>query len=132
MNLADLYLPIKHTHLLLVSISIVFFLIRAGAKLAEAQWLNKKWLRITPHMIDTVLLVSGILLMVITAQYPISQNWLSVKILLLLGYIVFAMKGMKSGHVLKQRKYFAAALSCVLLLITVAKTHHPLGLFSLL
>ncbi len=132
MNLNDYYLPLKHAHMTLVIISIVLFIIRGGAKVCQSTRFTQKWLRIVPHILDSLLLISGIGLTVIIAQYPFSDHWLTVKMLLLVGYIVLGMKTMKSTHILQQRTYFAAALCCVLLLVMVAKTHHPLGIFSLL
>jgi uncharacterized membrane protein SirB2 len=132
MNLVDLYLPLKHVHMSLVFISIILFIIRGGAKVCQSHGFNQKWLKIVPHLLDSLLLVSGIALTIIIAQYPISHHWLTVKMLLLVGYIVLGMKTMKSTQVMQQRTYFAAALCCVLLLVMVAKTHHPMGLFSLM
>lgn len=130
--MADIYLPLKHTHLLLVALSLSLFIVRGTALQMSAQWLNKKIVKIAPHIIDSFLLLTGVLLTFSVAQYPISDNWLSVKMILLVGYIVFGIKMMRSTQVMMQRSYFAGALACVLLMVTVARTHHPLGLFSLL
>jgi len=132
MNVSDLYLPLKHAHLSLVAISISLFIIRGALKLSNSKRVMAKWLKVAPHIIDTLLLISGICLALLIHQYPISHHWLTVKIMLLVGYIVFGMKAMKSTQPMQQRSYFAGALCCVLLMVTVASTHHPLGLFSLL
>jgi uncharacterized membrane protein SirB2 len=107
-------------------------MVRGIALQLNAQWLNKKVIKIAPHIIDTFLLLTGVMLTLAIAQYPVSDHWLSVKILLLVGYIVLGFKMMRSTQVMMQRTYFAGALSCALLMVTVATTHHPLGLFSLL
>jgi len=130
--MADIYLPLKHTHLLLVVLSLGLFIVRGTALQMNAQWLNKKIVKIAPHVIDSVLLLTGVMLTFAVAQYPIADNWLSVKMILLVGYIVLGIKMMRSTQVMMQRSYFAGALACVLLMVTVARTHHPLGLFSLL
>ncbi|OUR69751.1 regulator SirB [Bermanella sp. 47_1433_sub80_T6] len=132
MNVSDLYLPLKHAHLSLVAISISLFIIRGALKLSNSKRVMAKWLKVAPHIIDTLLLISGICLALLIHQYPISHHWLTVKIMLLVGYIVFGMKAMKSTQPMQQRSYFAGALCCVLFMVTVASTHHPLGLFSLL
>ena len=130
--MADIYLPLKHSHLLLVALSLGLFIARGVALQMKAQWLNKKIVKILPHVIDTFLLLTGALLTIAVSQYPITDHWLSVKMLLLVGYIVLGVKMMRSSQPMMQRSYFAGALTCVLLLVTVAKTHHPLGLFSLI
>lgn len=130
--MADIYLPLKHTHLLLVALSLGLFIIRGTALQMNAGWLNKKIVKIAPHVIDSFLLLTGAMLTLAVSQYPITDHWLSVKMLLLVGYIVMGIKMMRSSQAMLQRSYFAGAIACVLLLITVATTHHPLGLFSLL
>ncbi len=132
MNVSDLYLPLKHAHLSLVAISISLFIIRGALKLSDSKRVMAKWLKVVPHIIDTLLLISGICLALLIHQYPISHHWLTVKIMLLAGYIVLGMKAMKSTQPMQQRSYFAGALCCVLMMVTVASTRHPLGLFSLL
>lgn len=132
MALETLYVPLKHSHLLLVAISIIFFIARGGSKIFAREWQSKLFVKISAHSIDTLLLLTGVLLMFATAQYPIAQAWLTSKLILLVGYIVFGIKTMKSKSVMQQRSYFAAAIVCVLFMITIARTHHPLGLFSVL
>lgn len=132
MSLVEMYVPLKHSHMMFMAISIVFFIARGGSRLLGAQWQTQKWAKISPHIIDTLLFATGILLMFATSQFPIAQDWLTVKIILLVGYIMFGIKAMKVASAMKQRTFFAAAVLCALLMITVAKTHHPLGLFSIL
>lgn len=131
MSLIELYTPLKHSHLGFVGISILFFILRGGSKLLDLQWIEKKWVKISPHIIDTLLMASGILLMFASRQFPIEQNWLTVKLVLLVAYILLGVKTMKSTQKMQQRSYFAAAILCVMFMMTIARTHNPLGLFSL-
>jgi uncharacterized membrane protein SirB2 len=117
---------------MLVVISIIFFTVRAVSQLLQKQWQNKIAVKISAHSIDTLLLLTGVLLMFATSQYPVAQAWLTTKLILLVGYIGFGVMTMKSTSGMKQRSYFAAAIACVLLMTTIARTHHPLGLFSLM
>ncbi len=132
MALESIYLPLKHSHIMLVLVSIIFFSVRASAQLLQKQWQTKLAVKISAHSIDTLLLLTGLLLMLATAQYPIAQAWLSVKMLFLVGYIAFGIMTMKTPSVMKQRSYFAVTIVCALLMFTIARTHHPLGMFSLL
>lgn len=132
MALESMYIPLKHSHLMFVVISILFFALRGTSRLLQMQWQNKLAVKISAHSIDTLLLLTGILLMFATSQYPIAQAWLTTKLILLVGYIGFGVMTMKSPSKMKQRSYFAAAIACVLLMTTIARTHHPLGLFSLM
>lgn len=128
----SLYLPFKHSHIMLVAISIVFFIIRGALSITGKTWQEKKAVKISAHTIDTLLFITGITLMFITGFYPLEQAWLTVKLVLLVGYILFGVKTMKSPSLMKRRMYFAAAVICVLFMFTIARTHHPLGLFSVL
>jgi uncharacterized membrane protein SirB2 len=116
----------------MVAISIPFFIVRGGAKILGLSWQNQKWVKVSPHILDSALLISGILLMLATSIYPIEQSWLTSKLIVLVGYIMFGIKTMKSPSPMKQRLYFSMALLCALLMITIATSHHPLGLFSFL
>lgn len=128
----NLYLPFKHTHLLLVVISIVFFLIRGGLSITGKKWQERKAVKISAHSIDSLLFITGISLMFITGFYPLEQSWLTVKLALLVGYILFGIQTMKNPSIMKRRTYFAAAIICVLFMFSIAKSHHPLGFLSVL
>lgn len=130
--MAELYLPLKHTHLLLVAISLLFFIARASASLLNAGWLQKKWAKISPHVIDTFLLGTGVALTVVIQQYPLVHHWLTVKIALLVGYIVFGIVGMKSTEKKRKLLFFGLSLASVFMLISVARAHHPLGFFAMM
>ncbi|WP_396586837.1 SirB2 family protein [Bermanella sp. R86510] len=130
--MGTLYVALKHSHLLLVAISLTFFIVRGVALIAHAQWLGKKWAKISPHVIDTFLLLSGIGLMFIIQQYPIEHSWLTSKMIFLVGYIGFGIKMMRSTSAMQQRSYFAAAIVCIVMMISIARTHEPFGLFSVL
>ncbi len=132
MNYIELYTPIKLTHLFLVVISICLFTVRGGAHAFADIRFTQKWMKIAPHLIDTALLLTGIGLTLIVAQYPVTHHWLSVKMTLLMCYILLGMKTMKSTQPRQRQGYFIAALCCVFLIVSVARTHHPMGIFNLL
>lgn len=126
-----MYLIIKHSHLTLVAISVIFLIVRVIAASAKAQWLQKKWAKIAPHVIDSFLLLSAITLMFMIKQYPIVDHWLSVKIIGLFGYIIFgarALKGEKS--VISRFSFLLLALGCIAFMGIAAVTKQPLPFFS--
>jgi len=93
--------------------------------------LNHKLIRILPHIVDTILLVSAIALTIILSQYPFLADWLTVKFFALIAYIIFGTIALKRG---KTRKIRIVALSGALLtfafVASVAYYHHPLGIFA--
>ncbi|MCJ7557912.1 MAG: SirB2 family protein [Gammaproteobacteria bacterium] len=125
-----LYLYVKHLHVFFVAISIALFIFRGGLMFMDSKWLQLPLLKYTPHLVDTLLLASAIWLMFLIHQYPIAQSWLTVKVVLLLVYIVLGSFALKRGRSKFQRAiYFALALTVVLFMVSVARAHQPLGWF---
>ncbi len=121
-----LYMGIKHLHLLTVAISIALFVLRFFWKCRNSSMLQKRWVKITPHLNDTVLLISGIVLIYITHFYPFSPQgtWLTEKLFGVLLYIGL-------GHIALSKRdkkpvvrwcAFIAALFCLALVIKLAMT----------
>ena len=78
------YLILKHIHITAVVLSGLFFLLRGGWLLQHSPQLKAKWVKISPHVIDTILLFSAIAMLVVSGQFP---AWVHVKMTLLLVYI---------------------------------------------
>ncbi len=88
-------------------------------------------LRMLPIAVDTVLLATALVLMTIVRQYPFAAGWLTMKLALLVAYIVLGHVALSAGRTRTVRaSAFAAALATVAFLVTVATTHSPLGVFS--
>lgn len=63
----------------------------------DSSVLRVRWVMITPHVIDTFLLSSAIVMVIWSHQYPIEQPWLTAKLLALVCYILFAIIALKNG-----------------------------------
>lgn len=81
-----MYLFIKTLHLSCVALSYALFVWRGALRL-RGQTLPR-WLRVVPHLVDTVLLLSALILTTLIGQYPFVHGWLTAKVLALLCYIV--------------------------------------------
>ena len=80
---------------------------------------------------DTVLLASALLLTTLIHQYPFTAGWLTTKLGLLLVYVVLGSIALRRGRTRAIRAAaFVLALAVVGFLITVARAHHPLGIFA--
>ena len=84
-------LLVKLIHISCAVMTITGFLARSYLKLAAPQYLQQRWLKITPHVIDTVLLASAIVLVIQIQQYPFVSAWVTAKLLMLLVYIGFGL-----------------------------------------
>ena len=122
-----MYLIFKHSHLTLILLSVCFLVIRVIGTSVNAQWVNKKLIKVAPHIIDTILLASAIGLMVILSQYPVVNAWLSAKVVALVAYIVLgtmALKGQKSA--VQRFAFLALALLCIGYMASVALSKNPM------
>ena len=90
-------------------------------------------LRYLSYSIDTVLLTAALMLATILHQYPFVHGWLTVKVLLLVVYIVLGSFALKRGRTPAVRTS-AGSLRCssISSSISIARAHHPLGIFALL
>jgi uncharacterized membrane protein SirB2 len=92
-----MYMGLKHLHMLCAVLSIASFTLRGIWMLTESPLLNKKFVRIAPHIIDTLLLVTAFSLAFVTSQYPFVDGWLTAKLLGLIVYIVLGVIALKKG-----------------------------------
>lgn len=78
--------------------------------------------------IVTVLLTAALMLATILHQYPFVHGWLTVKVALLVLYVVLGSYALKRGQTRAVRvACWLAALAVYGLIISVARAHHPLG-----
>ncbi|WIV96982.1 SirB2 family protein [Kinneretia aquatilis] len=124
------YPVIKLAHISLVACSAVLFTARGLAVLAGAAWPMQKVARRLSVLIDVALLAAGLSLWTLLGLNPGRDLWLASKLSLLLLYIVLGSIALKRGRSRGQRAAgLLAALLVLGLMVTVARTHHPLGLF---
>ena len=111
----DWYVILKHSHVTFALISLIGFTLRGYWMMKESALLQSKPAKILPHINDTLLLASAIALVVITRQYPIVVGWVTLKILLLVAYIVLGTFALKRGRTkeLRIRFYFASIVTVV-------------------
>ena len=126
------YPQIQQVHVAAVLISGGLFLLRGVMVLSGrrdlAMWAP---LRYFVYSNDTVLLTAALMLMTILNQYPIASPWLTVKVLLLVVYIVIGTLAFHGERGKSSRAaLWGAALAVYLYIISVARAHHPLGIFA--
>jgi uncharacterized membrane protein SirB2 len=121
------YLILKNLHLATIAITLTLFLLRGFWMMANSPRLQARWVRIVPHVNDTLLLASGIGLAVLIQQYPLVQGWLTAKLFALIAYIVLGTIALKRGKTRGQRiAAWIAALAVFGYMVAVAVTHDPL------
>jgi len=119
-----IYSAVKLVHLICVAISLSGFFARGVGQFMGASWISLKWAKVLPHVVDTLLLVSGAGLVMITQQYPGETLWISVKlglvvIYILLGIVAFRLTRNRTQMICA----WGAALAVVMLILMIAGTH---------
>jgi uncharacterized membrane protein SirB2 len=121
------YLGIKYLHVTSVVLSGSFFLMRGVWMLRESDLLQRRWVRVLPHIIDTLLLGSALVMVFWSRQYPFVQPWLTAKVLALMGYIVIGSVALKRGKTRVVRIWaFVAALATFAYIVAVALTRRAM------
>lgn len=117
------YLAIKHLHITFAALSGSFFLLRGLWMLAESPMLQRRWVKVVPHVVDTLLLGSALVLVFWSGQYPFVQTWLTAKVLALIAYIVLGTIALKRGKTKGVRTFaLLAALATFAYILAVALT----------
>lgn len=129
--MADWYPLLKHLHVSFVVISICGFTLRGAWMLADSAWLNRRWVRIVPHVNDTLLLGAAVGLSLAQQQYPFVHDWVTAKVIGLLGYIGFGMFALRRGRSKAMRSgFWLAAVACFGYIVSVALARDPRGFIA--
>lgn len=118
-----MYLMVKNIHMTAVMLSVLLFVFRFVLLQADAGMRNAKWLKVVPHIIDTILLASALVLCGILSQWPFINDWLTFKFTGLILYILMGMFALKWGRSAPMRWIgFVGALTWLVLIVRVAIT----------
>jgi len=129
-RLAATYTLLKYLHVSCVVLSGAGFVLRGVWMLQGSPMLAHPWVRVAPHVLDTVLLISAIALAVMIDQYPLAHAWLTAKVFGLIAYIVLGTIALKRGRTPGIRfAAFCGALIVFFYIVAVAMTKSvvPLG-----
>ena len=121
-----MYAAFKHIHMLCAVLSLFGFILRSVWAFQGSELLNKKLVKVLPHIIDTVLLASAIGLAITIQQYPFTSHWLTAKLLALVAYIMFGMLTLKRAKNNQQRTiFFILSLASFFYIAAVAIKKDP-------
>lgn len=114
---------IKSIHMLFILLSVGGFITRIMLAEFKPDILRAKVLKIAPHVIDSVLLLSGITLVFQGNWMAGEYGWIITKVIMLIAYIGFGVMAMRSTG-LKRWAGFILALACFGYILSVAVTKH--------
>jgi uncharacterized membrane protein SirB2 len=121
--MAATYTLLKYLHISCVLLSGSGFVLRGAWMLQGSPALARRWVRVAPHAVDTVLLASATALAAMSGQYPLAQDWLTAKVFGLIAYIVLGTIALKRGRTPGIRlAAFCGALAVLAYIVAVAIT----------
>ena len=121
------YIFLLAVHVGTVFISIAGFFARGIWMMQSSPLLQRRWIKIVPHINDTFLLVSAIALVVLTSQYPGPAAWINAKIIALVAYIVLGIIALNRGKTMQIRVLaWCSALVVYAYMVAVALSKSPL------
>lgn len=122
----EFYLPIKYIHISLAILSLGGFIIRGWWSIRGSHLLQQRWVKTAPHIADTLLLTTAVLLMIILQQHPGNQDWILAKLIALVFYIGFGTLAIKRAPTPATKTlFFGLAIASFAYIIGVAIAHHP-------
>ena len=124
------FLAVKYLHIATVAISISLFVLRYWWQYRDSPLRLQRWVRIAPHLNDTILLLTGVVLVIWTRYYPFTAHgaWLTEKLFGVIIYIVLGFIAPGKGKRRQQPRWFAFVLALVVLyiILKLAITQIPL------
>ena len=122
------YLYLKYLHMALVLVSVLLFNGRFLLRMSKPQDTLPKWLKILPHVNDTLLLGSGLALVWLSGWVPFGNApWLGWKLVLLVVYVGLGHKAMKTIPQFQAWLWWVLAIACVSAMAALAMYKPLLG-----
>jgi len=116
----SIYDLLKMLHIGLALISGLGFAMRGFVRLVLSRPLANPLIRFGPHLIDTLLLASGVALWMILGLSPLSSGWFGLKLVLIVIYILLGINAFRVRHQGKAVLLFLAALAVFLTIAWLA------------
>lgn len=121
---------LKFIHISCVVLSFSLFFLRGIWLLRGSPLLQQRWVKIAPHSVDTVLLLSAITLAWQLGYTLFNSPWLVAKILALLLYIGLGLVTFRFAKTNHQRLVAWLSAQCVFFyIVAAALTHNPFPAF---
>lgn len=116
---------IKFLHLTFALLTIAAFIGKFVLTNAQSELLTQKAVKIGPHVISSLLLLSGVILVFQGQWFSLNYGWLVVKLIAVAGFIGLGILTMKLEG--KDRLLaFAGAIACFIYICMVAATKNAL------
>jgi uncharacterized membrane protein SirB2 len=116
------FATLKAVHVTTVAASWLMFFVRGLWMLSGSPLLERRWVRVVPHVNDTVLLAAGVWMAALLRQYPGTHGWLTAKVIALVVYVGLGAVALRR----RRLSAWIAAQIVFLYIVAVALTHDAL------
>lgn len=118
------HIIIKHIHVTFVILTFISFSMRVYWMIAGSGLLHNKVVKIVPHIIDTLLLLSGLTMAIMYYGAFYQQQWLMFKLLGVVIYIILGSIALKLGKTKPIRVVAVFAAWAVFFYIIIIVRNH--------
>jgi len=115
-----MYPLMKHLHMTLAFLTLFSFALRGLWMMRQSSLLHQRWVKIAPHIIDTLLLVTALILAGLLRYSPGAHPWLMAKIIALVVYIILGVVAFRHSNPKVRVASWCAAIITILYIISVA------------
>lgn len=127
-----MYILLKYVHVTAAVFSLTGFFLRGVLMMRASPALNARWVKVLPHVNDTILLAAALTLAAMSEQYPFVVGWVTAKVLGLIAYIVLGSLALRAGRTRTIRFVcWLAAMGVFGWIVSVALTRQPMGFLAL-
>lgn len=128
----EFYAQIKWVHVAAVIASGSLFLLRGLlVQAGQPKFAMAAPVRYLSYSIDTVLLTAALMLLTILPGAMFANGWLTVKLVLVVVYVVLGTFALKRARTPRVRTIcYVIALLVFGFVLSIARAHQPLGVFS--
>ena len=112
---------LKHIHLLFVAVVAISFIGRVVLAEYRPEMLQRKWIKLSPHILASLLLLTGIALVFQGNWLASTYGWIIAKVILMFVFIGLGLMTMREKGQ-KRWMFFAATLFCLFYIIKIAFT----------
>jgi uncharacterized membrane protein SirB2 len=124
------FLLLKGLHITCAITSYTLFFLRGIWSFRGSPIMRQRWVRIVPHIVDTLLLVLAIALAFAINQYPFVDAWLTAKVLGMFLYIGLGFVALKYGKTRTRRILawlIAQTVFAYIVLVAISHNAVPFG-----
>lgn len=126
-----MFLAVKYVHVISVVLSASGFFLRGLLMMRDSPMLRARWIRVLPHINDTVLLIAALTLAVMSGQYPFVADWVTAKVFGVIAYIILGALALRDASTRSMRiACWCASLAVFGWIVSVALTRQPWGFLN--